>query len=364
MTTKEDKVRALIAEQAGEWFAAHDAGTLDAQQSSALAAWLRTSPMHVEEFLSVAAIARDLGELGTATQYSVDQLSARARAEADNPGRPFWSPAVAAFRDLPIRRWQAAAVAMAAFAVVSLGALGLWRLRLTAHVSVPDEATVLRFETRHGQQQSHRLADNSVLHLNTDTAVIVRYSKTERRVVLASGEASLEVAHESQRAFRVLAGSAEIVDLGTRFNVRLKERATVVTVAEGQVAVGLSVARGGHVTDSDRGQPARFVLVGANQQISVAAAAWPATPITVDAQSATSWLHRQISFDREPLERVATEFNRYAPKPIEIATDKLRNLEISGVFSTDDPEEFIAFLRSLEGVRVDISATRILVSQK
>ena len=68
-------------------------------------------------------------------------------------------------------------------------------------------------------------------------------------------------------------------------------------------------------------------------------------------------------FDHEPLEHVAAEFNRYGPKPIEIATPALRNLQISGVFATDDPEAFIAFLRSLKGVRVEVTETRVRVSR-
>jgi ferric-dicitrate binding protein FerR (iron transport regulator) len=35
--------------------------------------------------------------------------------------------------------------------------------------------------------------------------------------------------------------------------------------------------------------------------------------ISVDAQRTTAWLHREIVFDHEPLERVAAVFNRYAP---------------------------------------------------
>jgi transmembrane sensor len=89
---------------------------------------------------------------------------------------------------------------------------------------------------------------------------------------------------------------------------------------------------------------------------------WPASPTAVDAQLATAWLHRQIAFDREPLEKVAAEYNRYAPKPIEITTAELRKLEVSGTFSTDDPEELLAFLRSLEGVKVEVTATQIRVS--
>ena len=84
----------------------------------------------------------------------------------------------------------------------------------------------------------------------------------------------------------------------------------------------------------------------------------------VDAQSETAWLHRQIAFDHEPLGQVAAEFNRYATKPVEIVTPELRELKVSGVFSTDDPEEFLAFLWSLDRVRVDVTATRIRVFRK
>jgi transmembrane sensor len=114
---------------------------------------------------------------------------------------------------------------------------------------------------------------------------------------------------------------------------------------------------------SDPDHSTRFVQLVAGQQISVSEGAWPALPGAVDAQRSTAWLHRQITFDRQPLERVASEFNRYTSKPIEIATPELRNLEISGVFTTDDTEAFIAFLRSLQGVRVEVTATHIRVSR-
>jgi transmembrane sensor len=221
--------------------------------------------------------------------------------------------------------------------------------------------TALHFETRHGEQQTHRLADNSVLHLNTDTAVTVRYNQRERLVTLTAGEADFEVTHESARPFRVFAGRAEVVDLGTRFDVRLRNESTVVTVVEGRVAVGLYVPP---ESRADAGHPAPLVQLGADQQITVAEGAWPATPAAVDAQRTTAWLHRQIMFENEPLDRVVSEFNRYAPKPIEITTPALRNLEMSGVFATDNSDALVAFLRSLEGVKVEVTATRILVSQR
>ncbi len=353
MIANEEKIRAAIAEQAGEWFVANDEGPLDAQASAALAAWLKTSPVHIEEFLAVATIARDLKEARTDSEYSLEAILARARAVDDTTVQPLWPRVIEAVRGRTSGRWLPAAVAMATCAVLSLGLVLMWNARPIQHLTAPDGITALHFETRHGEQLTRRLADNSVVHLNTDSAVIIRYGKTERRVVLKSGEAEFEIAHEPDRAFRVIAGSAEVVDLGTKFDVRLERDSTVVTVVEGLVAVGASNSSQNHSPQS--------VQLSADQQIRVTAGVAPTMPVAVDAQRTTAWLHRQIAFDHEPLEQVAAEYNRYSSKPIEIATPALRNLQISGVFATDDPEAFIAFLRSLKGVRVEVSETRIRV---
>ncbi|MGC3984413.1 MAG: hypothetical protein QM777_06595 [Pseudorhodoferax sp.] len=127
-----------------------------------------------------------------------------------------------------------------------------------------------------------------------------------------------------------------------------------MTVVEGRVAVGSAALPGGERS---------FVQLGADQQIVLSEDAWPAVAGPVDAHSATAWLHRQIQFEREPLEQVASEFNRYAAKPIQITSPGLRALKISGIFATDDTDAFVAFLRSLEGVHVEVTATEILVSQ-
>jgi len=353
MISNEEKICAAIAEQAGEWFVANDEGPLDAQDSAALAAWLKTSPVHIEEFLGVSTIARDLKEASTDSEYSLEAILARARAADDTPVQPLWPRVIDAVKGRTSGRRLTAAVAMAACAVLSLGLLWEWNVRPIQHPSAPDGIMALHYETRHGEQLSRRLADNSVLRLNTDSSVTIRYGKTERLVMLTSGQADFDVAHEPDRAFRVIAGSAEVIDLGTQFDVRLEHDSTVVTVVKGRVAVGPS--------NSSQNHSPRFVQLSADEQIRMSDGAWPATPVAVDAQRATAWLHRQIVFDNEPLERVAAEYNRYTSKPIEIATPALRNLRISGVFATDDPEAFIAFLRSLKGVRVEVTETRILV---
>jgi transmembrane sensor len=359
MISNEEQVRGAIAEQAGEWFVANDEGPLNTGDCVDLEAWLKTSPVHIEEFLGVSLIARDLRQLDADSEFSLERVLADARADHE-PVRALWPRAVAPMTGPPSRRWLPAAASMAALILLGLGLFSLWN----AGVFMPSapEAAAL-YATRHGEQMSLRLTDNSVMHLNTDSAVSIRYDKTQRLVTLSSGEADFEVTHDPNRPFRVLAGAAEVLDVGTKFDVRLEHELTVVTVLEGRVAVGLAPMLDAHGSRSGDSHSPQSVQLSAGQQITLAQGAWPSTPVAVDAQRATAWLRRQIVFDQEPLERVAAEFNRYGPKPIEIVTPELRTLQISGVFATDDSEAFIAFLRSLKGVRVEITATRIRVSR-
>jgi len=361
MSANDERVRSLITQQAADWFVANRAG-LTVTERPIFAAWLKASPLHVQEYLALAVISRDLREACADSQGSLDELLVRARLQKDIAVHPFWSRVAARVRGAPSRQWQTIAVTLAVLGVLSLGLLASWNPRPTLRLPPSGDVAALHLETRHGEQQTRRLADNSILHLNTDSAVTIRYNKKERVIALTSGEADFEVAHEAERAFRVFAGSAEVVAIGTKFDVRLRDDSTVVTVIAGRVAVGLSAVQQRGTSNSGRFRG--FVQVDADHQISVVAEGqWPARPVVVDTQRTTAWLHRQIMFDHEPLERVAIEFNRYAPKPIEILTPALRSLQISGVFTTDDIDAFIAFLRSLEGVRVEVTPTRIRVSQ-
>jgi transmembrane sensor len=364
MSSNDDKIRNAVAQQAAEWLVANDDGPLDAGNSAALAAWLKASPIHVEEFLGVSVLARDLREAGIDSEYSLETVLARARVEDDSTVHPLWPRVFIPVGARSSRSWLTAAVTIAGLGVLSLGFFWWWNLRPAAPISARVSTPALHFETGHGELMDRRLADGSVLHLNTDTAVTVRYDITERLVTLTTGQADFEVAHNPTREFRVFAGAAEVVAVGTNFDVRLERDSAVVTVVEGRVAVGLASMLEKPGTNPGQNQSPRFVQLRADQQIRVAETQWPATPVAVEAQQSTAWLHRQIAFDHEPLERVAAEFNRYAPKPIEIATPALRSLQISGVFTTDDTDAFIAFLRTLKGVRVEVSATRIRVSQE
>jgi len=337
-----NSVRTSIAQEASEWFVANRDGTPDAIQRSTFAAWLKTSPQHVEEYLGIALMTQEL-RAAADPELSLEALLAQARTAEQADVIPI---GIARARTAgPARkaawRFVAAAAMLAAVAVAALW----WR---------SERVSTMQYATRHGEQLMQRLADNSVLRLDTDTAVTVRFSRGQRLVEVQKGQVLFEVAHEARRAFHVVAGPADVVAIGTRFDVRLQQDSTLVSVLEGRIAVGLAAAQPGTAVKST-------VLVGAGEQVQVAANQLPAQAVPAQIQRNTAWLRRQIVFEQEPLASVVAEFNRYRETPIEIETPALRALVISGTFSADDTESFVAFLRTLEGVRVEVTPSRIRV---
>lgn len=348
MTPARDQVRIAAAGQAAEWFIANQDPAPDHSQRAAFIAWLKSSPIHIEEYLGVALVARDLRKATDDSDEAMASLLEQARDDA--AGRVIAMPALK-MRELPgqyfahSRRW-----AMAAAAIVAAVFLAWW---LSGDHS---GAQSQRYATRHGEQSLQRLADGSTLNLNTDTAVEVKFDEGSRRVRLEAGQAFFTVAHGDPRRFRVLANETEIVAVGTRFDVRLKGRSTVLTVVEGQVDVRAGARQGA--------APGRVMRVAAGYRLQIDGDVMPAQSERVDAEGAVAWLQRKIVFEREPLGEVTDEFNRYGVVQFVIEDAGLRALPVSGVFNAYDTDSFAAFLASLEGIRVERTPGEIHVMRQ
>jgi transmembrane sensor len=343
MNTSDEQVREIIAQQAGEWFVAHRSGSLDATERRAFDTWVTASPIHVEEYLGVALVARQLPAAADDPEMPLERILERARQTKHGLALKPPSRITQAIEEYarPSRTWRW--MAAIASAVVIIGGTLWWSSGRVA---------TERYATRHGEVKTWRLTDDSILHLNTDTTLTIRYSRAERLIDIDHGEALFEVSREPARPFRVVAGTANVVAVGTSFDVYRGAHSTRVAVTQGRVTVEARDVAG--IT----------VSVGAGEQVQVAPGSPPSRATPADLPRSTAWLRRQIAFEDEPLAAVATEFNRYSKVPMEITTPELRTLTISGTFSVDDTESFVAFLRAMEGVRVEVTATRIRVSKR
>jgi transmembrane sensor len=238
-------------------------------------------------------------------------------------------------------------------AVLMVGVSLLWWSRDGERFGIPRT-----YETAHSHQAAWRLPDGSMLHLNTDSGVTVHYSETERVVDVNRGQALFEVARGDRRRFRVSAGEAQVLAVGTEFDVYRRRDVTLMTVVEGTVTVSV----GEPPPSNGIAPPGPSLRVSAGQQAGVEAGKlWP-EPIAVDAKAAVAWLQHQIVAEDRPLGEIVEEFNRYARMSIEIDDPALRALRVSGRFDVYDTESFVAFLSSLDGVAVERTPTRIRVS--
>jgi transmembrane sensor len=350
MTPNEEEIRGAIAQQAGEWFITHQAGPLAAGESAAFLAWVRASPIHVQEYLGVARIASGLGAAVGGPEVPLETFLEQVRAGEDRVvslEKPAPTRQPPASRLSLWRAWPIAAPLLALTAGV------LWWAHDGQLLGLPKT-----YQTAHSEQMVRQLPDGTVLRLDTDTAVTVRYSSRERVVEVNRGRSLFEVAHNDRRRFRVAAGVTGAIAVGTRFDVYRTAAVTLVTVAEGQVAV----FTGGPVwLQGDTTVPAYVQRVKAGYQLRVDAGVLSAQPVPVDLDQALGWLQHKIVFEHRPLGEVVTEFNRYGRIPIEIEDATLRSLPVSGTFDADDTDSFVAFLETLPGVRVERTPARIRV---
>ncbi len=360
-----------IAEEAADWAVRLDAGALDESERRRLAGWLTASPVHVEELLHAASILGGLAHVDADRGLSIEALLAAHAPEvvplfAESAPR---TPETERATGMPAppappsrARWMAIAAAL--LLMIAGGAFlgrSLWG------PSAGNQA--IAYETATGEQRSIALEDGSILHMNTSSSVRVALSATERRIDLLRGEALFEVAHDSARPFRVLAGNTVTQAVGTKFNVERDEDGVHVMVVEGKVLVRNRPNARFTAPAAPRekaGEPAAdghevLVLAGYRADVEPRFAAPRVSP--ADIAEISLWRARQLSFENDTLAEIATEFNRYNRTQLIVADRRLAGARFSGAFSSHDPESFLAFLALTPGVQIDRSdPERIVLS--
>jgi transmembrane sensor len=353
VTPSDEDILSAVAAQAGHWFVANQAGRLSAQENAAFLAWLKASPIHVQEYLGVARTAHRMKAAAGEPQVSFESYLSEVRA-AETDVVPIGTPAhryEARIAHQPARRGWRLAASIAALALLTASIL--WWTHDGELFGLPKT-----YRTAHGQQSVQRLPDGSVISLDTDSQATVRYGRGERLVELDRGQALFEVARDGQRRFRVVAGSVGVIAVGTQFDVYRQSRTTSVTVAEGKVAVFTGEPAWLH-SEADVPPPVQRVTAGFQVRIDEAGAS--AQPVPVDLGQALAWAEHKIVFKHRPLGEVAGEFNRYGNIQVDIEDAELRALPVSGMFDAGDTDSFVAFLQTLPDVRVEKTPKRIRV---
>ena len=190
----------------------------------------------------------------------------------------------------------------------------------------------------HGELRTWQLADNTIVHLNSDSAISVKFDASHRLVDVERGEVYFDVAKDPKRHFEVHVGNTVLQDIGTSFDVYRQAQGTIVSVAEGQVAVrrGPTLARVAELRAGDQAEisPTRVIEKNAPQSV----------------RQATAWLHQEIIFDHTTIDDAVQQFNRYTKTAVVVDNPRIGQTAISGVFHIYDLASFAQFLNELPDV--------------
>jgi transmembrane sensor len=196
-----------------------------------------------------------------------------------------------------------------------------------------------RYETDYGEQRPVRLADGSLMEMNTNTQLRVNRASSGREVALDQGEVLFSVRHDPEHPFLVRVGTASVRALGTTFSVwRKSDAETVTLVKEGKVQVTESpnppeVVSSLHTATAD------------SSGVHVAAV----EPAKIDRM--LSWRKGDLAFKGETLAEVVAEFNRYNRTKLKIDDPRIARHRIGGTFSAKDPVGFAVLLQHTFGIR-------------
>jgi transmembrane sensor len=213
-----------------------------------------------------------------------------------------------------------------------------------------------RYRTQIGEMRVIPLDDGSVVSLNTNSEIVVRYSQSRRDIELIRGEALFDVAKNKRRPFIVKAGTTQVRAVGTSFSVKaLADRPVQVLVREGVVEV-----------KREDVPVAPAVLVASNNR-AVAPLDSPivANPVaTAEVGRALAWRVGRIAFHGEPLGQAAAEFARYSPLHIQIDDPEVANKKVIGLFVSTDPVGFANAVAVSLDLHADIHGEQIRLSRK
>lgn len=310
-----------IDDQAAEWVATLDGDQLDKATVQQFKQWLNQSPEHRASFERHQGLWSDMNRL--AQILPPTHQSAGSHQSASSPAAAWWQ--------LLWGRSLLAGVALLCVVLLTMGG---------------DQ----RYRTAIGEQKSVLLDDGTSVLLNTDTELLVDYSRSRRQIYLLQGEAHFDIAHNPERPFEVFAGEGGVRAIGTAFSVYLRSDDVEVVVTEGTV----------EILSQSPANPAQLAAAGQASEPAATEknAAKKATANTVtaghvvtydrhtaehvmqqalaDSRDKLSWHNGMLVFRSEPLENVIAEVNRYTPLNIVIPDQAIRALKVGGFFKVSD----------------------------
>jgi transmembrane sensor len=323
MTSELAHIARTPLEIAAEWFARKRSGQMSAHELRELQAWLDADAEHDFAFRRIA----QTWEITRAIATDPEMLAIREDARNHHPAR--------------VRMLNAAGIGLAS--LIALGLAGWFAMSTDIIRDLFTKPYERQFETAIGEVRTVKLADGSIVTLDTGTLMHVRETAGRRTIALLRGQAFFRVAKDVSRPFVVSAGGNDVTAVGTVFDVRVDPDRFKVTLVEGRVIVAAPAS-----VDEDQ----RTAMIAGWQLTAWSNGERMLAPVSLTAEAhETGWLDGRLTFIATRIGDVAGEMNRYSKKKI-IVDSAVSTIPIDGVFKTGDVGGFVRLVTAYGFARV------------
>jgi transmembrane sensor len=377
--------RARASAEAAEWWVRLQTEQVAEAHREEFVDWLRESAVHVAEMLRVAQVHGALEQFQRWARISTDGSNEDANViallgipAATNPQSISSPPPVPLMRIgaekaesdssvLPVRGKGSGLRLLAIAASLCVIAIA------TAWFVVGNRGQII--QTERGERREVSLVDGSIIQVDPETRLRVKFEHHIRNVYLERGRALFRVAKDPTRPFLVRADDTIVRAVGTAFGVDLQKQDVVVTVAEGRVAVfpmhrsspmgdagavpvppaaTEAAARSAlpRISENSSVPPAPELFLTAGQQVTVQSSGSAEPVRKVDSGRELAWAEGRLVFDNDTVAAVIEQFNRYNRVQLHVSDETLARRHVSAVFNASEPESFIAFIQGATAVRV------------
>ncbi|MEO0399652.1 MAG: FecR domain-containing protein [Pseudomonadota bacterium] len=315
--------------EASQWLAQLDAGPLSDEKRAAFKRWLAGDDRRIDAFRDCLAFWEELDDVvaNLAVEVSSDQTWRSGEVRA------------------PVGRFRSFAPVLSALSVVFV--------LVAVFVFQRSASFTARYVIEAGSVETASLPDGSSIAMNSGTRMRVDFNADRRQLILQSGEALFDVAHDAERPFVVLAGDRYVEAVGTAFVVRLDDEVTRIAVEEGIVRIGERDTRIANDTAPDR---VSDKMLRSGHEIIINDDTEDIVSIEPDALSRRlAWTEGRMVFDGEPLETVIKEFARHSTLTIELQDPELSRLKVSGSFPLGNDDAFLSALEAMFDMQVRIA---------
>ena len=191
--------------------------------------------------------------------------------------------------------------------------------------------------TATGEQRTLRLADGTLINLNTHSALDVRFDDKQRRIILQEGEILVETGHDDPRPFIVETREGSLRALGTRFLVKREDEGTRLSVLKSAMAA--------HPQATDIEQ----ILREGQQVLMRHDGLGPTIALN---PSADAWTRGMLVVDNARLEDLVHELGRYRRGYLGVEP-QVADLRITGSFPLHDTDLALTALLPTLPVQVE-----------